>query len=165
MSGLRHIQRLVVSLALASISLLAPGALGAATPAAGAVTAHTARTSLLNESGHLHLTSKHNFTLNEVGPAVGTARGTIYVHLTLLSSSRAKAEVNIYPSGGGSISGRATAGYHRSGSIATFSGSLSIAAGSGSYSHISGSGLSFSGEILESNSDAITVHVVGRVSD
>ncbi|MBA3807908.1 MAG: hypothetical protein H0X28_05890 [Solirubrobacterales bacterium] len=122
-----------------------------------------ARTVSLSETGHLHLTSKHNFTLNEQGSASGTAPGTIYVHLTAVSSSRVVAEVNIYLHGG-SLSGRGTASYHRSGATASFSGLLSIGRGTGSYARAHGSGLSFSGTIAESHDDAITVHVSGRVS-
>ena len=126
--------------------------------------AHAARTVLLNETGHLHLTSKHNFTLDEQGSASGTASGTIYVHLTAVSSTRVTAEVNIYPHGG-SISGYGSGSYRRSGAVAEFSGSMTIKGGTGSYAHIRGSGLSFSGTIAESDRDAITVHVNGRVSD
>jgi hypothetical protein len=146
------------------VALLIPSTFGSTIAPAPASSARAARTSTLNETGQLHLTSKHNFTLNEQGTATGTARGTIYVHLTLLSSSRAKAEVNIYPRGG-SITGYATASYKRHGSTAAFSGTLSITHGSGSYARIRGSGLSFSGVIQEANKDAITVHVSGRVSD
>jgi len=131
---------------------------------ASAPSAHAARTISLNETGHLHLTSKHNFTLNEQGPASGTIAGTIYVHLTAVSTSRVTAEVNIYPSGG-SISGNGTASYRRVGATASFSGSMSIGRGTGSYAHAHGSGLSFSGTIQESRHDAITVRVSGRVSD
>jgi hypothetical protein len=123
-----------------------------------------ARTISLQENGHLHLTSKHNFTLNEQGSASGTASGTIYVHLTAVSNTRVTAEVNIYPKGG-SISGYGTASYHRAGTTASFSGSMSINRGSGTYAHIHGSGLSFSGTVQESSKDAITVHVSGQVSD
>jgi hypothetical protein len=72
--------------------------------------------------------------------------------------------VNIY-SRGGSISGTGGASFRRMGSTASFSGSMSINRGSGSYAHVHGQGLSFSGTIAESNHDAITVHVSGRVSD
>lgn len=126
--------------------------------------AHAARTIALNETGRLHLTSKHNFTLNEVGFASGTASGAIYVHLTAVSSSRVTAEVNIYPRGG-SLSGYGSGGYHRSGTTASFSGSMSIRRATGSFAHVHGSGLGFSGTIAESKADAITVHVSGRVSD
>lgn len=126
--------------------------------------AHVARTVSLNETGHLHLTSKHNYTLNEQGTASGTAPGAIYVHLTAVSTSRVTAEINIYPHGG-SLTGTGTASYHRMGATASFSGSMSIARGTGSYAHAHGSGLSFSGTIAESSNDAITVHVSGRVSD
>jgi hypothetical protein len=128
------------------------------------VAARIARTIALNESGRLHLTSKHNFTLNEVGAASGTAAGTIYVHLTALSSSRVTAEVNIYARGG-SLSGRGVGSFHRYGAQADFSGSMSIDRGTGSYTRVYGSGLSFGGTIDESRSDAISVHVSGRVSD
>lgn len=125
--------------------------------------ARAARTISLNETGHLHLTSKHNFTLNERGSASGTVTGAIYVHLTAVSTSRVTATVNIYPRGG-SLSGNGTASYRRAGATASFSGSLSIGHGTGRYSHVHGSSLSFSGTIQESNHDAITVHVSGKVS-
>lgn len=125
--------------------------------------AHTARTVSLNETGHLHLTSKHNFTLNEQGSTSGTVTGAIYVHLTAVSSSRVTAEVNIYAHDG-SISGRGEAKYRRGATSASFSGSISIAHGTGSYANVHGSGLSFSGTIAESKNDAIVVHVSGKVS-
>ncbi len=122
-----------------------------------------ARTITLSETGHLHLTSKHGFTLNELGAGSGSIAATIYVHLTIVSTSRVTAEVNFYPAGG-SISGQASASYRRGSEIGSFSGSLSINGGSGSYARARASGLSFSGTIARSN-DAITVHVDGRVSD
>jgi hypothetical protein len=125
--------------------------------------ARASRTVSLQETGHLHLTSKHNFTLNEVGTASGTDPGAIYVHLTAVSSTRVTAEVNIYARGG-SITGYGAGSYRRSGTSASFSGSLSIARGTGRYAHIHGSGLSFSGTIQESARDAIAVRVSGRVS-
>jgi hypothetical protein len=128
-----------------------------------APSAVASRTFSLNETGSLHMTSKHNFTLDEQGSARGTIPGTIYVHLTVVSTSRVSAEVNIYPRGG-SISGYGTASYHRGSATATFSGIASIARGSGSYAHAHGSGLSFSGTIARSD-DAITVHMRGRVTD
>jgi hypothetical protein len=139
-------------------------ALDATDARAGGPEARAAKTISLTETGHLRLTSKHNFTLNEEGSASGTATGTIYVHLTAVSSSRVTTEVDIYPRGG-SIVGQGTGTYRRSGATAEFSGSMSIERGTGSYAHIHGSGLSFSGTIAESAGDAITVHVSGRVSD
>lgn len=144
--------------ALAAVGPLGPDASQAAVPVALA-----AKTLSLNESGSLHLMSKHGFTVNEQGSASGTITGTIYVHLTIVSTSRVSAEVNIYPRGG-SISGHGTASYHRGSKTATFSGSASISGGTGSYDHAHGQGLSFSGTIARSN-DAITVHMSGRVSD
>lgn len=131
---------------------------------ATAPSAHATRTISLNETGHLHLTSKHNYTLNEQGSASGTVRGAIYVHLTAVSPTRVTAEINIYPSGG-SISGSGTGSYHRGSTTESFSGAMSINRGTGSYAHAHGSGLSFSGTIHESKNDPITVHVSGRVSD
>lgn len=130
---------------------------------ASAPEAVAARTISLNESGHLHLTSKHGFTLNEVGSASGTVDGTIYIHLTIASIDRVTAEVNIYPRGG-SISGYAKAAYHVAGATASFSGSMSVARGTGSYDHAHASGLSFSGTIARSN-DAVTVHLSGQMVD
>jgi sporulation-control protein spo0M len=42
---------------------------------------------------------------------------------------------------------------------------MTIDGGSGEYTHVHGSGLDFSGTIEESDRDAITVRVSGRVSD
>jgi hypothetical protein len=126
--------------------------------------ARAARTVSLSETGRLHLTSKHDFTLNEAGSATGTATGAIYVHLTAVSTSRVTAQINIY-SGGGSISGHGAGSYHRLGAMAEFSGTMSIDRGTGSFARIHGAGLRFSGTIAESHGDAITVHVSGRVSD
>jgi hypothetical protein len=126
--------------------------------------ARAARTVSLNETGHLHLVRKHDFTLYERGSASGTVTGTIYVRLTAVSSSRVTVSVSINPSGG-SISGSGSGSYRRSGTIASFAGSMSFAGGTGKYKGVHGSGLSFSGTIQESHEDAITVYVRGRVSD
>jgi hypothetical protein len=131
--------------------------------ASGAVAAHASRTITLADTGRLHLTSKHSFTLNEQGSASGNIPGTIYIHLHIVSTNRVTAEVNIYPSGG-SITGYGNASYHPSGSVATFNGTLNITRGTGRYSHARGSGLSFAGAIKREN-DSVTVHVVGRMSD
>ncbi|HYM55499.1 MAG TPA: hypothetical protein VES97_09065 [Solirubrobacteraceae bacterium] len=135
-----------------------PAITRSAAPSAGA-----ARVISLNENGYLHAIGKHDLTLNEKGSASGTIRGTIYVHLTVVSTSQVTAEVSIYPSGG-SITGYATAGYRRGITTASFSGSMSISRGTGSYEHAHGPGLSFSGTIQRSN-DAVTVHLSGRVWD
>jgi hypothetical protein len=129
---------------------------------AGVGAARSARTISLNESAQLHLTSRHGFTLNEQGSASGSVSGTMYVHLTIVSTTRVVAEVNFYPRGG-SISGKATASYRRGSSTASFAGTLSIAHGTGSYAHASGSGLSFSGTIRRSD-EAIGVQVHGTAS-
>lgn len=139
---------------------------GSASATAGQQPFHVfaAKTISLSETGHLHYTSKHGFTLNEQGTASGTASGTIYVHLTAVSNTRVTAEVNIYPKGG-SITGYGTGSYHRATGVENFSGTMTINRGTGTYAHIHGSGLSFSGTVTESNKDAITVHVSGQVSD
>jgi hypothetical protein len=143
--------------AVAGVAVLGAGASSAAGPVGTA-----ARTLNLSETGHLHLTSHHSFTLNEQGSASGTISGTIYIHLNVVSTNRVTAEVNIYPSSG-SLTGYANASYHPSGGVATFNGTMSIARGTGRYSHARGSGLSFTGTIHRSN-DAVTVHVNGRMS-
>lgn len=155
---------LTVAAATTALAILVPLTPTGAT--AAPPTTHNAvdaRTVSLNESGNLHLTSRRGFTLNERGPATGTAGGTIYVHLKIVSTTRVTAEVNIYPNGG-SITGYASAAYHREGATGWFSGSMSINRGSGSFNHVQGSGLSFSGTIQRSNY-AISVHVRGTVTD
>lgn len=125
--------------------------------------ASAARVIQLNESGQLRATSKQEFTLNERGSVAGTVGGTIYIHLTVVSTSRVTAEFNIYPRNG-SISGYATASYRRGSETGSFSGSMSVTRGTGDYTGAHGAGLSFSGTIRRSN-DAITVHMSGPVSD
>lgn len=150
---------------LTLLSALAPltrAASRASEPPEGAL-AHQSRTASLNENGNLHLTSRHGFTLNEQGTGTGTIAGTIYVHLKIVSTRQVTAEMNIYLKGG-SITGQASAGYHREGAIGHFAGSLSITRGTGSYANAHGSGLSFSGTIQRSNY-AVTVHVSGTVSN
>jgi hypothetical protein len=136
--------------------------LGAASSLA-APAAHTAKIIELRESASLRATSKHGFTLNERGSVSGTVNGTIYVHLTVVSTSRVEAEVNMY-AGGGSIAGQATAGYRRGSTTGTFSGSISIVRGSGRYARARGKGLSFSGTIRRAD-DAVTVRMSGSISD
>ncbi|HWY89202.1 MAG TPA: hypothetical protein VNY31_00885 [Solirubrobacteraceae bacterium] len=152
--------------AAASVSLAAswaPGPLAASASPARLAAARVARVISLNENGNLHLTSKNGFTLNEQGLASGTVRGTIYVHLSIVSSSRVTAELNIYPHGG-SLTAHGIASYRKQSTLARFSGTMSIERGTGSYAHARGSGLSFSGTIQRSN-DAVTVHVAGRAVD
>jgi hypothetical protein len=144
----------------ALIAVLGAALVGAT--ASGAFQARVARTFALSETGHLHLTSHHGFTLNEQGSTSGTISGTIYIHLNIVSTNRVTAEVSIYPNGG-SITGIANASYRPAGGVATFNGTMSVARGSGHYSGASGSGLTFTGTVQRSN-DAVTVHVSGRMS-
>jgi len=121
-----------------------------------------ARTLSLNETGHLHRTSSSGLKLNEQGSASGTIKGTIYIHLDVVSPNRVTAEVNIYLNGG-SLTGFGSANYRVNGGTASFSGTMSINRGSGSYAHAHGSGLSFSGTI-QRLSGSVTVHLSGSMS-
>lgn len=159
-SGVRPLAAATALVAAALLVVAAAASAGAAP--SRAARAHTAGTLSLNETGRLHLTSHHGFTLNEEGTTSGTISGTIYIHLNVVSTNRVTAEVNIYPSGS-SITGNASASYHPSGAVASFSGTMSVDRGSGRYSGARGSGLSFSGTVQRSN-DAVTVHVSGRMS-
>jgi len=148
-----------------ALSLVAAVAATAPFVGAGVVHAAAARaagTLSLNDTGHLHRTSHHGFTLNEEGSTSGTIVGTIYIHLKIVSTNRVTAEVSIYPSGS-SITGYATADYRPSGAVASFSGTMTIERGTGRYKGAHGSGLSFTGTVQRSN-DAVTVHVSGRMS-
>jgi hypothetical protein len=156
--------RLFAVAAGASLAAIwASGTLALSVSPARAAVASGARVLSLNENGSLRLTSKSGFTLNEQGLASGTVKGRIYVHLSIVSSSRVTAELSIYPSGG-SITARGSASYRKESTSAHFSGSISIERGTGSYAHARGSGLSFSGDIQRSN-DAVTVHVAGEAVD
>lgn len=128
--------------------------------------ARDARTVSLQEQGSLHLTGKGhptlNQTLNEAGRASGTITGPLYIHLHLVSASKVKAEVNIYPSGG-SLSGSGSASYHVVGGYAAFSGTLSITRGTGKYARARASNLRFTGKI-QRRDDSVTVQLSGPLS-
>jgi hypothetical protein len=147
--------------AAVTLAALACAVFAGAAPARSA-TGRASGTISLSDTGHLHLTSHHAFTLNEQGSASGTVSGTIYIHLNVVSTNRVTAEVNIYPSGG-SLSGYATASYRPSGAVATFNGTMTVQRGTGRYSGARGSGLTFTGTVQRAN-DAVTVHVSGRMS-
>lgn len=144
------------------LGMLCCALLAVSASADGAVSAHSARTLSLKESGRLRLTSKHGFTLNEQGTASGTIGGTIYIHLRLVTSSRVTAEVNIYTHGG-SLSGSGSASYQVRGAVAAFSGALAVTRGSGSYGRAHASNLRFTGTI-QRRSDAVTVQLTGPLS-
>jgi hypothetical protein len=158
---IRLLRRAPLAFAAAGLAVLLTLAC-AGPPASRAATARSSSTISLSETGHLHLTSHHGFTLNEQGSASGTISGTIYIHLNVVSTNRVTAEVSIYPHGG-SLTGSASASYHPSGGVATFSGTMSVVRGTGRYSHAHGSGLSFTGTVQRSN-DSVTVHMSGRMS-
>ncbi len=150
----------VLAIATGTVAIAASGAVSAA--ASHAPVAHGSRSISLSETGRLHLTSHHGFTLNEQGTASGTISGTIYIHLHVASTNHVTAEVSIDPKGG-SLTGLASASYRPSGAVASFAGTMNISRGTGSYSHASGSGLSFSGTIARTT-DAVTVRVAGHMS-
>jgi hypothetical protein len=159
-AGCARVRGFALIVVVTSTGLLAAVFAGAAP--SRAATGRTAGTLSLNETGRLHLTSHHGFTLNEQGSTSGTISGTIYIHLNVVSVNHVTAEVSIYPSGS-SITGSATASYHPAGGIASFSGTMTVLRGTGRYRGAHGSGLSFSGTVQRSN-DAVTVRVSGRMS-
>jgi hypothetical protein len=142
---------------LTGVALLGTG-ISSAAPAK----ATAAKTITLNESGQLHRTSHSGLKLNEQGAASGTIKGTIYIHLDVVSPNKVTAEVSIYPNGG-SLTGSGSAAYRVNGGTASFSGTLSITRGTGSYAGAHGSGLSFSGTI-QRLSGAVSVHLSGSMS-
>ena len=149
---------------MTAVGLGAVASVAATTRTSGAPSlAHSARSVSLSETAHLHLTSKHEFTLNEEGSASGTVRGTIFIHLHIANShGLVTAEVNIYPHGS-SLTGYGSASYRVDGGEALFSGKLSITRGTGSYAGAHASGLLFSGSI-QRRDDAVTVRLSGPLS-
>jgi hypothetical protein len=142
---------------------LAAGASIVGAAVAGATAARAARTLSLSETGHLRLTSKHAFTLNEQGSASGTIAGTIYIHLHIANNQGdVTAEVNIYPRGG-SLTGYGSASYEVRGADAMFAGKLAITRGTGSFAGAHASSLRFSGEIAR-RTDAVVVKLSGPLS-
>jgi len=146
-----------------SLCVLSGALLSAATVGARPV-ALAARTISLSESAHLHLTSKHAFTLNEEGAVTGTIKGTIFIHLHIANNQGGvTAEVNIYPHGG-SLSGSGSASYRVEGAEAAFSGRLSITRGTGSYAGARAPSLRFTGSI-ERRNDAAVVQLSGSLTE
>lgn len=145
---------------LAAASFLALGSSGAV---AHSYSARAARTLSLKESAALRLDNKHGVLLKEHGTAKGTLGGPLYLQLKVTSTRSVSATVQVYPHGGGSLSGAATASYHVAGAYARFSGRLNITKGSGRFSKARGKGLSFSGTIKR-GVDSINVYVNGRLS-
>lgn len=144
-------------------AIVAIGSLATAGPVmAAGPPSRIARTESIHETGRLHLTSKHGFTLNEQGGASGTIPGLIYIHLHIVATNRVTAEVNIYPSGG-SLSGTGSASYRVSGANASFTGQLSVTRGTGRYAGARGHGLRFTGTIAR-RSDAVDVTLEGSLS-
>lgn len=161
-SGRSRVRAMLVAGVMSAGVLTGVAGLGVASSSAAGTKAVAARTISLNESGHLHRTSSAGLKLNEQGSASGTIKGTIYIHLDVVSPNRVTAEVNIYPNGG-SLTGSGSANYRVNGGTASFSGAMSINRGSGSYAHAHGSGLSFSGTI-QRLSGSVTVHLSGSMS-
>jgi len=116
----------------------------------------------INEKGNLHRTSSHGLHLDEAGYATGTIRGPLYLHLTISSTNRVTASLQVYPYKG-FLGGYASAAYHVVGSYASFAGTISITQGNGRYLGAHGTGLTFSGTIQRIN-DSVTVHLSGRIS-
>jgi hypothetical protein len=135
----------------------------AVSSAYGSAVARLARLVSLNESAHLHLTSKKGFTLNEQGTATGTITGTIYIHLHIVSNSKVTEELSIFPSGG-SLAGSGSASYHVDGGNAAFSGTLAITRGTGRYARARATSLRFTGTI-ERRNDSVSAHLVGKLTE
>lgn len=146
-------------LALAVAAAVGTGAAGAAGPSAKA-----AGSLNLNDSASLKLNNHKGVELKESGTAKGNLPGSIYIQLRLASSRSVTAKIQVYPSGGGSVSASASATYRVvTSSSASFAGTLNITGGSGRYSKAKGSGLSFSGTVHRP-SDSVSVHVSGKMS-
>lgn len=159
----RGVAGLVVLCSTSAAVPMGAGALGTDSALAKPPLALSSRTITLSETAHLHLTSKHSFTLNEEGQASGTIRGTIYIHLHLSNNhGGVSAEVSIYPRGG-SLTGSGSATYRVEGAEAVFSGKLAIARGTGSYLHASAPALRFTGTI-QRRTDAVAVQLSGPLS-
>lgn len=158
----RTARRFLVSAASAG-SFAAVAALGVGTAGATGPRAHASRTISISESGSLRYSNKQGPVVKEQGYARGTLNGQIYIQLRLPSPKTVLAGIQVYPKGGGSLHGSASASFRQHGSYASFSGRMNITGGSGRYSKAHASGLSFSGTINRSNS-AVSVRVTGRLS-
>lgn len=115
----------------------------------------------LDETAHLHLTSRHGPRLNEQGTADGTIHGTIYIHIVQGSGNSAAVELNVYPQGS-SLSGSGSATYRIAGGYAKFAGTVSITRGTGRYAHARAHDLQFTGAI-QASTEAINVRLSGTL--
>jgi hypothetical protein len=136
-------------------ALLTPRASGeATTPGAGGLT-------LLTETSQLHLIKSHGLVLNERGAATGTFACRLAIRFRILSATRGVATLTAYPPGG-SITGRASAGYTLEGSTGHFSGSLTITHGTGAFLHVYGKDLRLEGTI-DPNTLGLSAQLTGQV--
>jgi hypothetical protein len=121
-----------------------------------------ARTLSVQLTSRLHLIGRPGHVNNEQGAVSGTFSGSIAIRFVTTGSNGGTGTFTIYPTKGGSISGRSAAHGHVVGSIATFTGSATITGGTGSWAHASGTGLQFHGVVNRQNYHA-TAYIRGVV--
>jgi hypothetical protein len=113
----------------------------------------------VKDEGHLHMVSESGSNLLEEGPVSGTIPGRVKVSFNVGPTVRAT--FTIYPSGGGSISGRGQGSLHSTGLYASFGGSLTVTDGTGRYAHAHGSGGLYG--VIDRKTYALTVQTVGKL--
>jgi hypothetical protein len=120
-----------------------------------------ASTHSLNETAHLRNVSKHGASFTEQGPASGTFKCTLTLHLTTTARG-VTFQLSANPPGG-SLSGSGSASVESAGKIATVSGMAVFTGGSGRYGHAHASGLKVAGT-FNRESYSLSVTLAGRWS-
>jgi hypothetical protein len=152
---------------LATFTIMAALALGAATPSAGAASARPtslateSRTVALLENAHLRAGSAGGNTIHEEGEATGTFRCRITVDLRIVSTNKVTATFTVTPAGG-TVTGKGSARFVARGAYGYLGGVLSIVRGTGKFSHASGTNIGLSGK-FNRETFAATVQVHGAI--
>jgi hypothetical protein len=158
--------------AIAGISsgaaLAFPGGASAHSASAGS-SAHglpgavTARVIVLNLKSTLHLVGPPGHVDYSKGTVSGSLSGTASTRFVSLGTAKGESTFTIYPSTGGSLTGRSLTQGHVVGASLYFSGTSTITGGTGRWAHAHGTGLTFSGVLNRQNyHSTVTTH--GNVS-
>jgi hypothetical protein len=142
---------------LGAISGVASSGADVSRQAHGSSVATAARVVALHLTTNLHLVGRPGHVAYAKGTVSGTFSGTTSVRYTAIGSTGGEATFTMYPSSGGSMTGRSVTHGHAVGPTAYFTGTATITGGTGRWAHAHGTGLSFSGSLDRQNYHSTSV--------
>jgi len=152
------LQPTAATLALIATTL-AVTAIGSDAQTVGEPRARATSTLTATDTARLHLVRSSGSAILEEGHASGTLPGTIKAYINV--GATVTASFTIYPSRGGSISGRGSGKLKGRSAEPSFAGTMTITRGTGRYAHARGTG-GFYGTLTRS-SYAMTVQTTGTL--